>query len=202
MNRKTGMTTPDTGSWLYTYNNYGDMQTQTDANGNVTTYVYDVNGRLSKTQYQDGQTEFVYGTTGNLKGRLQQVRGISYTNSFIYDTLGNVITDTKRYEGVNYIMQYTYAFSGQQKSIIYPNNSQVHYTYNTTGDLIKTGSAAGSDQYIKEIKYNKDGQRTSITYGNNVTTTYSYDPQYLPGECRCDRCRLLYRAWSVCRRFC
>ncbi|MEI2652486.1 MAG: hypothetical protein V9G12_10085 [Microthrixaceae bacterium] len=46
--RKTAMTDPDLGTWSYSYNRQGQLQSQTDACGNVTALRYDEQGRLAQ----------------------------------------------------------------------------------------------------------------------------------------------------------
>src|SRR6185312_17473370 len=45
--RKSQTADPDVGTWNYTYDGFGDLVSQTDANGQTVTMTYDVLGRMT-----------------------------------------------------------------------------------------------------------------------------------------------------------
>ncbi|MFP3459089.1 RHS repeat domain-containing protein, partial [Psychrobacter sp. SIMBA_152] len=61
--RKKSMNDKDRGNWRYTYTAFGELKTQTDARGIVTTNSYDILGRKTKQTVTGEQTsQWVFGT--------------------------------------------------------------------------------------------------------------------------------------------
>src|SRR5438552_17054871 len=80
LGRVTSTVLPESGTWSYTYNDFGGVHTRTDARGVVTGYSYDSLNRLQQISYNVGSTgvpnpqtvSFAYGTSSasNNNGRL------------------------------------------------------------------------------------------------------------------------------------
>ncbi len=172
--RQISVTRPRTGATQYTYytdgaGRMGQLFTQTDPAGNVTTYDYEsATGRLS-----------------SVKNALNQ-----YTR-YAYDTYGNV---TSIWGDSPYPVTYTYDNYGQQTSMktfrtgtqwnaaSWPTGvtgDQTTWTYDTASGLVtaKTDAAGKSTAY----SYSVDGKLTLRTWartvdGQPLTTAYSYYP--------------------------
>ncbi len=104
------MNDPDKGDWSYDYNGFGELVSQVDANGNITSMTYDKLGRMVQRQdYRDNDsnpattattleanTVWLYDTLG--AGRLTKVDDTisGYQQSYSYDSLGRNNSTTTR----------------------------------------------------------------------------------------------------------
>ena len=91
------------------YNSLGELETYTDADENKSTYEYDIDGRIKKTNDGKGTQTYTYNTTSGLPEELvdSSHEGMKFTAT--YDVEGNMLT-----EG-------------------YPNGMTATYTYNQVG---------------------------------------------------------------------
>ena len=91
------------------YNSLGQLETYTDADENKSTYEYDIDGRIKKTNDGKGTQTYTYNTTSGLPEELvdSSHEGMKFTAT--YDVEGNMLT-----EG-------------------YPNGMTATYTYNQVG---------------------------------------------------------------------
>ncbi len=110
--RKTSMNDADMGSWSYTYYAVGNLKTQTDARGCVTTLGYDVLNRLtSKTYTGPGACDptpdvsYTYDAYDPANGQYGKTRrtGVSdngsNTTTWKYDGRGRVTQEVKVISG-------------------------------------------------------------------------------------------------------
>ncbi|MEK6528127.1 MAG: RHS repeat-associated core domain-containing protein, partial [Nitrospirota bacterium] len=171
LSRKTSMTDPDMGYWIYTYDDNGNLKTQKDAKNQTITFTYDALNRVTKKDYPTGtDTVYTYDetTSTNSKGRLTKVVDASGTEKYYYDKLGRITKTIKTVSGVNGIIETAYDALSRTTNIKYPDNEIVSYSYDTGGNLSQiTGYAAYSN-------YNALGQAGTITYANGVSTIYQY----------------------------
>ena len=74
MIKKKKLIDPDAGIVDYTYSGFGELKTQTDANGSIFTMSYDQLGRLtSKLSSIDGTTTYSYVSSGNGIGQILSI---------------------------------------------------------------------------------------------------------------------------------
>lgn len=73
------------------YNAGGLVVTKTDARGKVTNYIYDVLGRVTQMNLNDGTIFQSYDVAVNGVGRLASVTDLSGLTNYAYDTYGRVI---------------------------------------------------------------------------------------------------------------
>ena len=103
--RKISLSDPDMGLWTYSYDVLGNLETQTDARGCITTLGYDELSRLKSKTYTgpgacDTTTDVSYtydqgGASAKALGRRTSMSDGSGSTSWNYDALGHVITETK-----------------------------------------------------------------------------------------------------------
>ncbi len=124
---------PAMGAWSYEHNAFGELLSQTDAKGQVTTFIYDELGRLIERTEPEGQTHWIYNTSGNGIGQLAQEQGIHATKQWAYDNLGRTISETLLVDSEQFVTQFVYdAYSRLQKTIN-PNGLEIHNEYDSTG---------------------------------------------------------------------
>ncbi len=139
--RKIAMDDPDMGNWQYTYTPFGELETQTDAKGQVTTMAYDVLGRMVSRTEPEGTSTWVYGGNSAPQGsigKLLQESGNGLTKDYSYDNLGRPVSTTTTIAGEgSFTTETQYDSLGRVQRVTYPG-SQSFYTeniYNANGFL-------------------------------------------------------------------
>lgn len=117
----------------------------TDAQGNITSYQYDLLGRV--TQETD--------PAGNITG-------------YTYDSKGNLLTRT---DANGNTITFTYDLSNRLTGKTYPDGSTTTYQYDQTGNLIY----ASNQNIAYNLSYDADRRITGITDSLNRTIQYTYD---------------------------
>jgi RHS repeat-associated protein len=176
-----------TKGWSYDAN--GNVASQTDYNGNVTQFSYDLTRNLetSRTEAYGSSVARTITTQWDRNWRQPDlVTEPNRTTAFTYDGLGNVltktITDTTVTPNVSRTWRYTYDSYGRMLTAKSPRtdvNSTTTYTYYTC----TTGYQCGELQTITDPvgnvttynTYNAHGQPLTITDPNGVVTTLTYD---------------------------
>ena len=165
------------------YDWMGNVTSQTDGEGNTTTYGYDSEGNLTSvtdprhnvSSYRaEFRMKMEYDSFGRLiKGWLpQNEKRNSYTTAdvyLVYDAQGNC-TYRKENEGVE--TDYVYTKTGLLKEQI-TDGYETSYEYNGAGKLTKTVNPDGT---WKASTYDKAGHLLFETIsGNTAAVQYSYD---------------------------
>ena len=136
------------------YNSLGQLTSYTDAGGNVSTYAYDIDGRL--TEVNDGkgtQTGTYDSTTGELTSLKDSAVG---TFTATYDAQGHMTTEK------------------------YPNGMTANYTYDSTGaptkltDVKTTHCTESCTWYSDEVTPSIHGQWLK-QISTRATQGYTYD---------------------------
>jgi RHS repeat-associated protein len=153
------------GTAAYTYDEAGNLLTQTDALGRITRYRYDRLNRMIEKRYPDGAREqLAYDAAGNMTARTD-ANGKSTT--FEYDVLGQLITKTLP---GNVIVRYTYTADGRRSSTT-DGRGTTMYMYDGMGRLSRVTHPSG-----QAIDYTHDdnGNLSTLAAGG-VTVSYTYD---------------------------
>lgn len=183
------------GTWMYTYNSFGEILSAKDPQGNTTTYLYDANGNLESVTEPspDGgatpgpNTQFQYDVKGELikvTDPLGNSTSISYSpaglintiknakrkmTSFSYDGRGNRTSVT---DALGQTTSFIYDAMNRLTEIIYPDNSTQQFAYDTRGHRI---SVIDANNIITNYSYDDADRLFSVTDAANNETTYSYD---------------------------
>ncbi|MBL7197061.1 MAG: RHS repeat-associated core domain-containing protein, partial [Candidatus Omnitrophica bacterium] len=174
LGRKIDMNCPSMGYWQYSYDDVGNLKTQTDNKGEAIIFDYDDINRLKSKS--TGVT-YTYDQNTNGKGRLSKVEDLSGITEFFYDILGREERTVKIIDGRSYSIERKYDSLDRLTSVTYPDTVVVKYEYNKQGGIKKVYSpgTGGDVVYVQDTKYNANGQIEEITYGNGRKTTYNYD---------------------------
>ncbi|MFH1947129.1 MAG: RHS repeat-associated core domain-containing protein [Candidatus Magasanikbacteria bacterium] len=171
------------------YDNLGRVKTTYDANGNVTNFVYDGDGRIFKKIETFKTTEFSYYANGNLQFEFVYVTGQSSTNwlnktGYFYDERNNLV-ETRQYKvGGSYIFtinEYD-GFDRLVKSIDASGNETI-YTYDLNDRLTTTVDSAGNTTaYNYDDNGNKTGEKLPSCFADQskcnslgFSNSYFYD---------------------------
>ena len=169
----------------WTYDDKGRVLSNTDGNGNKTTYTYNANGDLiSETDPDNNVITYTVGTDGRrtsttVKSVVDPAQ--NKVTTFEYDR-GNLKTQTEHgllgdSSVYTYTTTYTYNANGKVLSVDGPRTDVPDVTtfgYNTlTGDLLTiTQPFVGTTMYSN---FTPLGQPQTVTDTNGVATTYQYD---------------------------
>lgn len=173
---QTAIGTPDVADEVTnTYTPNGQVETNKDAENNLTTMVYDGHDRLSKTQFPAATTganasnvadyeQLGYDANSNIsQRRLRDTTVINYG----YDKLDRLIS--KDLPGVEPDATYTYDLLNRNLTLV-QNGQTVTLFYDALGRNIRQNSPLDKIDY----QYNAAGLRTRITYPGTTALYIGY----------------------------
>ncbi|MBX3443840.1 MAG: RHS repeat protein [Planctomyces sp.] len=174
---------------VFTYDTNGFLASETDWNGNKTTYVNNTRGlETSRTEaYTTGLARTITTTWHSTLAVPTQITAPRKTTTFTYDSAGNMLTRT---ETDTTSQSVPYSTNGQTRTWTYTYDSLGHvltvtgprtdvtatttYTYDsTTGNLETVTDALNHVSTIDS--YNNRGLPTQMTDPNGMVTTFTYD---------------------------
>jgi len=188
LERRTSVTDPRTGASLTHYNEKGQVDYTQDAAGHQTRYTYDPDtGRRATVTDANGAVTS-YGYDGN--GRLNRVTGPSGTTTVTYDAIGRKIqvddpSGSVRFEYDQAMKEalialvdqngqrttFDYFPDGRLKTTRRPMLQETSYEYDTVGRL---WTITDAKHQITEYGYDNEHVRT-ITYSDGHSVTLNYD---------------------------
>lgn len=166
------------------YDPLGRRITKQDQQGDVTSYNFDMSGRMLTRGYVGhasgplaGQTNtdtFTYDRAGRM---LSGVKGrYNNTITFSYDDRGQQTQETLTTHGQTYTVGYQKNVLGQTTQLQYPDGSLVDRAYTNRGQLqaVNYTPLAGAVSSVATFTYDAGGRETARNLGNGLTTTRSY----------------------------
>ena len=136
-----------------TYDIAGKVLSETDGNGNTTSYTYDLRGRLIRTDYADGTYETVTYQIANRKTTNRNRAGYTQINQ--YDENGNLL-NVKESDGT-LLASYTYDIRGRVVTErIYQTSStwrETRYTYDALDRPLAVNIYDESDNLLSSESY-------------------------------------------------
>ena len=163
---------PNSGNDSTVYNSYGELISETDAQGNHITMGYDVFGRITERDCGADHIGWIYDPESGL---LTSVGGSVVTMSYTYDHLHRIKTITKEIDDEALQTQYSYSPTGFVDTIIYPGGFVQENVYDDHGYLSEIKRPGLSTPIWELTEVNEKGQITGYSYGNGISTTLGYD---------------------------
>jgi len=156
------------------YNAHGQPLTITDPNGVVTTLTYDARQRLTSRQVGSEMTTFAYWPTGLLK----QVT--LPDSSYLFYTYDNAHRLTQIGDGLGNKIVYTLdAMGNRTAENTYDPSAVLHRTHtrviNALNQLYQDVNAAGTAAVTTTFGYDNNGNQTAINAPLSRNTTNQYD---------------------------
>ncbi len=152
----------------YAYDANGNLETQTEPNGNETRYTYNADNQPIKVTEPNGTvTETGYDGAGHVTS---QTDGNKHETKYVRNILGEV-TEVVDPLGRKTTMEHDSA--GNLKALTDPAKRTIAYTYDPANRLTEISYSDGKTHAVK-YEYDTDGYRTKMTDGTG-TTTYTYD---------------------------
>jgi len=182
--RQKSLTDPDAGKTEYTYNSFGELATQKDANGNLTfNIIYDNLGRVKEKTEKDAVTNvettykytFYDNPTDKGKGQIATVSVPGHSSSYYYDDFGRLIEETDNIGTKVYSHKYEYDKFDRVTKHTFPGGLAIANTYNNKGYLTEIRRADSGELLWQLNQVNSNGKITQRTAGNGAVTTYTYD---------------------------
>ena len=157
-----------------TYNAYGQPLTITDPNGTVTTLTYDARERLTSREVGSETTSFSYYSTGLLE---TVTLPDSSTVTYSYDGAHRL---TGLADGAGNSIVYTLdALGNRTAEKSYDPSNTLHRTharvYNTLSQLYQDVNAAGTSSVTTTYSYDSNANQTGIAAPLSRTTSNVYD---------------------------
>ena len=159
----------------YTYDEMQRIKTYRNGNGIVTTYYYDLAGRLDRTVATNGAAvQFGYDTLSR-REFMTDSTGTTFYEYDDLDRLKKVITSVNAIKGDadDLVLSYgEYDPAGNIKTLIYPGGEQITYTYDDAGRM-KTATNGG---FTAAYFYDPvSGLLKRVERSNGLNTEYGYN---------------------------
>ncbi len=161
----------------YTYDEMQRIKTYRNGNGIVTTYFYDLAGRLDRTAATNGAVvQFGYDTLSR-REFMTDSTGTTFYEYDDLDRLKKVITSLNAIKGDSddLVLSYDeYDPAGNLKTLIYPGGEQITYTYDDAGRM-KTANNASLGFTATYIYDPASGLLKRVERSNGLNTEYGYN---------------------------
>ena len=167
---------PSAGTIEYTWNAYGQMLTQKNAENKVTEYTYHPDGRVNTKITPEGTETYGYNTNKQLTGITNPGSGVN--RGYAYDSKGRVQGITETIAGTNFSTNFTFDNLGRISTRTHPSGIVETNNYNTNGYLASI-SAGGATRFTVTAM-NERQQLTAATYGTNLTGDFGYNSNGYP----------------------
>jgi RHS repeat-associated protein len=166
----------DAGTTFYTHSSYGQIISETDANGNTYNVQYDVLGKMTSKSGPDGTYLFTYINSGDgLNQIAQSAAPNGNTTTYTYDHLGRLKTYNEIINTETFTTGYSYDNFGNVNTIIYPNGFEITNEFDNKGYLKKKFRTNDGAILWQGDEVNPFGKYSKYTLSNNVQTAISYD---------------------------
>ncbi len=172
---------PNIGTVTSTYTALGQLRTQTDNKGQVSTYTYDVLERLTQLDTVDGTSTWVWDTATNGIGKLKSRGKTGFLETYTYNSdkrLQSVVTSITPIGGTtstNYTTSHTYDTYGRPENTTYPGGFVLTRAYNSRGYLSQLKDGTTAVHTINAL--DAFGNSIDESYGNGVNTLRTFDPE-------------------------
>jgi RHS repeat-associated protein len=170
LGQKESLSDPDAGMINYQYTGFGESKTQTDANGNVTSIIYDKAGRIDKKTCGSLVSDYEYYDSGKKIGLLEYVNSSNNTRTdYDYNEFGQLTVEKENIQGKIFQTSYSYDSYNRVNSIAYPSGFAVTQHYNN-GYLSEVKRADNGKSIWKIGSVEANGQVKSFVSGNGKWT--------------------------------
>jgi RHS repeat-associated protein len=156
-----------------TYFPDGEQKTIADANGNVTTYGYDLFTRLNQTTFPDSSYEHLtLDADGNVTARRNRA---GQTLSYTYNELDWLIEKVSPSPSVT--TDWTHLLDGAAHTISDSFSNEIDYGYDTAGRATSEANTIAGVTGTKTTSYMLDdnGNRTRLTWPDGYYVNYTFD---------------------------
>jgi RHS repeat-associated protein len=173
---------PSAGRWTYDFLPLGELRSQTNARGQLTTFSYDRLSRPVKRSEPEGTTTWIWGTSATERniGSLASVSSPGFKETYKYDAFGRPVTVRTTIAGVSLVTRQSYnASTGLPSVLTYPVSTgttplRVRHHFDR-GRLVRLSDADTGGTYWKLDGVDGFGQVTDESLGNGVRVASTHD---------------------------
>ena len=185
----------DAGDHFYYYNLFGELERETNSNGE-TNFTYDNSGRVkTKTtsegtfvyEYYEGNPDYPNTPQTPGVGKIHTIQGPDDDDIEIYqyDQRGNIIAKYIQINGKSFNYTYSHNHKGQLESIIFPSGVELEYIYDNDGfnteiKRIDDGKNLSIWKLKEMNEYASITKYEQIGSNNNILNEIIYDEYQLP----------------------
>jgi len=167
--RPEGNLTPDPDDYTttYTYNNAGQILTETTDLPSTVTYTYDTRGNLfTLTDANSNTTTYTYDVLDRVT---ETVDALSHATTFTYDAVGNLLTTT---DALGNTVTHEYDLKGNKVRTIRPDATFVTFVYSPTSQTV-----LATDELGRPTRYSHDvrDRLAQTLYADGARTFTRYD---------------------------
>jgi RHS repeat-associated protein len=197
--RQDTLDDPDAGVITYSYNAYGELRSQTDAENNNFQMTYDQLGRLLTRTGSEGTTQYNYFEAGNGKGQIRLITGpTGIYNSYDYDEFGRNTSITEYVDAShNFITANTFDELGRITGIKYPTGFSISNIYDQYGYLKSVKREDNGTTIWQSNSMDQFGNTTSAALGNGLSITRGFDQYGLPASIQTGNLQNMQYSYSV-----
>lgn len=161
------------GTLKYVYDAYGQLNSETNANNQVTTYdEYDLLGRLLSKTAPEGI--FTYRYDQQKKGMPDFVDGPGNHISYTYDKYLRPLTQSEIIDnGETFVTTYEYDELGRLHHLTYPSGYKIRNTYTYNGYPLAIVDTEDNKKLWEANSMNARGQYTNVNIGE-IQQTFDY----------------------------
>ena len=179
----TGIPVPNAGGQAFTYDANGFIASNTDWNGNVTTYTHDARGNETTRTEASGTALARTITTAwhavfHLPTQITEpsdVAGVNRVTSLSYDSVqGTLLHKTVTAGTLSRSWTYSYNAAGQTKTVTDPNGHVTSFAYDARGGLASVTNALGQ---ITAYSHDADGRPVTLNDPNGLVSVITYTPR-------------------------
>lgn len=159
---------PTVGDVAFTYDQFGNLLSQTDALGNTIQYTYELqfHNVLTKTDPFGEITQFTYDSNGNLTS-ITDPKGD--TSSFAYNQVGQVTSNT---DDAGQTRKFEYDTAGNLVRVVDELGAAVDMTYDAISRITTVRDPLGNQG---SLAYNARNQITTSVDARGFSSTVTYD---------------------------
>ena len=168
---------PSSGTITETHNAFGELISSTDQKQIVTSYTYDLNGRMISRNVGGELTTWLYDNKPHGIGLLDKTYTNVNTVEYFYDELSRVKQKDETITGEEDPFSFTYVYDSysRTKEQKYPSGVNIRNHYLENGYLYKiTEVSNGIKELWRSTVINAKNQIQTNKLGNIITTDYSF----------------------------
>ena len=179
---RRSITDPSAGHWTFDYFPSGELKSQTNARGQLTSFTYDRLSRMSTRIEPEGTTTWTWGTSVASRnvGALVAVSSPGFHEAYVYDALARPSVVTRTVAGRSLVSQLSYdGLTGRLDVLAYPSTTgaarlRVRHHYDRER-LVRLTDADTGAAFWQLDAVDASGLATGETLGNGVRVTSAYD---------------------------